>query len=245
MTFRQRRLTELARLRPSRIVILGGTGAVSAAVASRLATYATSGAVERLAGADRYGTAARVSSATFAPGVPVAYVATGASFPDALAGGAAAGRQGGPVLLVAPTSLPGATRTELQRLKPGRIVVLGGTGAVSDGVLAGLRSYTSGGVTRLSGADRYATAVAISRATTQADAPRSVYLATGASFPDGLAGTPVAARTGGPLLLVPSSGLTSSVAEELRRLNPSRVVILGGPGVVSSTVAAQVAALWD
>ena len=213
-------------------MILGGTSAVSAAVASRLATYATSGSVVRLAGADRYATAARVSSATFAPGVPVVYVSTGTSFPDALAGGVAAGRQGGPVLLVAPTSLPGATRAELQRLRPARIVVLGGTSAVSDGVLGALRSYTTGGVARLSGADRYATAVAISRATTKSDAPRSVYLATGASFPDGLAGTPVAARAGGPLLIVPSSGLTSAVADELRRLNPSRIVILGGPSVV-------------
>ena len=66
--------------------------------------------------------------ATFAPGVPVAYVATGASFPDALAGGVAAGRQKGPVLLGGPpTSVPGATAAELARLKPGRIVVLGGT----------------------------------------------------------------------------------------------------------------------
>jgi putative cell wall-binding protein len=55
----------------------------------------------------------------------------------------------------------------------------------------------------------------------------------------------VAARSGGPLLIVPSGGLTNAVAAELRRLNPPRVVILGGPSVVSSALAAQVAALWD
>jgi putative cell wall-binding protein/spore germination protein YaaH len=237
--------SELARLRPAKIVILGGTSAVSASVANRLAGYATSGAVSRLAGADRYATAARVSRATFAPGVPVAYVATGTSFPDALAGGVAAGRQKGPVLLTSRTSVPAATKSELDRLNPARIVVLGGTSAISDAVASALRSYTGGSVTRLSGPDRYATAVAVSRATTKTDAPRTVYLATGASFPDGLAGTPVAARSGGPLLIVPSGGLTDAVAAELRRLNPSRVVILGGPSVVSSSVAAQVAALWD
>ena len=236
---------ELARLRPAKIVILGGTSAVSASVANRLARYATSGTVSRLAGADRYATAARVSRASFAPGVPVAYVATGTSFPDALAGGVAAGRQQGPVLLVSPTGVPGSTRNELDRLNPARIVVLGGTSAVSDGVAAALRGYTRGSVTRLSGLDRYATAVAVSKATTKSNGPRTVYLATGASFPDGLAGTPVAARSGGPLLIVPSGGLTDAVAAELRRLNPPRVVILGGPSVVSGAVAAQVAALWD
>lgn len=237
--------TELARLRPAKIVVLGGTSVVSATVANRLAGYATTGVVQRLSGADRYATAARVSAATFGPGVPVAYVATGAAFPDALAGGVAAGRQGGPVLLVARTGIPAATASELGRLKAKKIIVLGGTGVVSDGVLAALNGYTAGSVTRISGPDRYATAVAVSQASTGADAPRTVYIATGASFPDGLAATPVAARGGGPLITVPPGGLTDAIRAELRRLNPPRVVIVGGTGVVSTTVASQIASLWD
>jgi spore germination protein YaaH/putative cell wall-binding protein len=239
-------VTELKRLHPARIVVLGGTGAISDSVRSQLRAYATSGTVTRLAGADRYATAAAVSAASFGTGVGVAYVATGANFPDALAGGVAAGRQGGPVLLTSATQLPAATARELSRLKPGRIVVLGGTGAVGDAVLRLLRAYaTSGSVTRLSGADRYATAIAVSKATTGANTPRTVYVATGVSFPDGLAGTPAAARSPGPLLIVPGDRLPSSVAAELLRLNPPRIVILGGNGAVSSTVAAQIAALWD
>jgi spore germination protein YaaH/putative cell wall-binding protein len=237
--------TELERLRPAKIIVLGGTSAVSTAVASRLAGYATTGVVQRISGADRYATSARVSSATFAPGVPVAYIATGASFPDALAGGVAAGRQGGPVLLVARDAVPAATAAELGRLKAKKIVVLGGTGAVSDGVLTALRSHTTGSVTRLAGADRYATAVAVSQSSTGVDAPRTVYIATGASFPDGLAATPIAARGGGPMLIVPAGGLTDAIRAELRRLNPPRVVIVGGSSVVSSAVASQIAALWD
>ncbi|MDQ2673334.1 MAG: cell wall-binding repeat-containing protein, partial [Chloroflexota bacterium] len=74
--------------------------------------------VQRLAGADRYATAAAISKASFSPGVPVAYVATGGNFPDALAAGAAAVRHGGPVLLVSSSSVPGATASELARLDP-------------------------------------------------------------------------------------------------------------------------------
>jgi putative cell wall-binding protein len=237
---------ELARLRPARIVVLGGAGAVSDGVVGALRGYATSGAVTRLAGADRYATAAATSAASFAPGAPVAYVATGHNFPDALAGGVAAGREGGPILLVGPTAVPNATASELARLRPARIVVLGGTGVVSDGVLAALRGYaTSGNVSRLAGADRFATAVAISQATTGTDAPRAVYLATGNGFADGLAGTPAAARAGGPLLILPSVTLTQPIIDELRRINAPRVVILGGPGAVSDALAAQVAAILD
>ncbi|MEO6578103.1 MAG: cell wall-binding repeat-containing protein [Candidatus Limnocylindria bacterium] len=238
--------SELSRLRPGRIVVLGGTSVVSDAIVAALRTYAVSGEVTRISGADRYATAARTSADVFAPAVPVVYVASGGSFPDALAGGVAAGRQQGPVLFVAATSVPSATATELGRLRPSRIVVLGGTAAVSDSVLTRLRSYaTSGTVTRLAGADRYATAVEVSKATTGTDAPRTVYIATGTGFADGLAGTPAAARANGPLLLVPAGSLTDAIAAELRRLNPPRVIILGGTGAVSNGIAAQIAALWD
>ena len=236
--------TELRRLQPGRIVVLGGTGAVSSTVLSQLDAF-TAGRVDRLAGPDRYATAAAVSAASFGPGVPVAYVATGASFPDALAGGTAAGRQRGPVLLVSSTSVPAATSRELVRLLAARIVVLGGPTAVSEAVVAALRPFTAGEVTRVAGADRYATAVSISAATTAADAPHTVYVATGGDFPDGLAATPAAARSGSPLLIVPRGGLTAEIRDELRRLNPSRVAIIGGTGVVSSTIAAQIDALWD
>lgn len=237
--------SELSRLRPQRIYVLGGPGAVSDAVVGSLRGFATSGEVIRLAGADRYATAAAVSARAFAPGAPVAYVATGANFPDALAGGTAAGRQGGPVLLVGGTGIPSATAAELGRLRPQRIVVLGGPSIVSDAVLSALRGYaTSGRVDRLYGASRYETAIQISRATTADDGASTVYIATGAAFPDGLSGTPAAAR-GGPLILVPSSGLTDAIAAELRRLNAPQVVILGGPGVVPDAVVAQIVALWD
>src|SRR4051812_8425730 len=92
------------------------------------AVPSASGPVQRVAGADRYQTSAAISASTFAPGVPVAYIATGLVFSDAVSGGAAGGARGGPVLLTMPDALPGAIRSELSRLKPAKIVVLGGTG---------------------------------------------------------------------------------------------------------------------
>ena len=230
---------ELARLKPSKIVILGGTGAVSSGVAGQLSSYA--GTVVRWAGADRYATAAAISKSTFAPGAPVAYIATGSTFPDALSGGAAAGRGGGPVLLVEQTELPGATMAELARLKPSKIVVLGGTSAVGSAVLEALRPYaTSGSVSRLAGADRYATSVQVSRAGYGSAGSPTVFVANGGNFPDGLAGGPVAALVPGPLLLVQPTVLPGVVATELGRLDPDKVVVLGGTGAVSDGVVRSI-----
>jgi putative cell wall-binding protein len=187
----------------------------------------------RVAGADRYATAAAVSRATFAPGVPVAVLASGEAFPDALAGGPLAVRQGGPVLLVTSSTIPTATADELARLQPGRIVILGGTGRVSASVATAAAAYTAGTVTRLAGVDRYATAARISAETFPTGAPVA-YVATGERFADALAG--------GPVLLVTGSKIPASTAAELSRLKAGRIVILGGTGSVSSSVATQLAA---
>ena len=115
-------------------------------------------------------------------------MATGADYPDALGAVPAAGIEGGPILLVRPGSLPDATRAELSRLRPQRIVVLGGTAAINAFVASQLQAYTASPVQRRAGVDRYETAVAVSRASF-ASASR-VFIATGANFPDGLAGGP-------------------------------------------------------
>jgi putative cell wall-binding protein len=147
-----------------------------------------------------------------------------------------AGKQGGPILLVPGTSIPSAIATELGRLKPARIVILGGTGVVSAGVATALDAYTTGTVTRLSGADRYATSAAISKASFSPGVPVA-YIATGTGFADALSGAPVAGKQGGPILLVPGTSIPSAIATELGRLKPARIVILGGTGVVSAGVA--------
>jgi putative cell wall-binding protein len=222
---------ELNRLSPEEVVVLGGAGAVSDAVVQQLGA-------RRIAGANRYATAAAISADTFDPLVPVVYIATGESFPDALAGAAAGALEGGPVLLVTKDSIPSETDVELRRLLPQRIVILGGPAAVSAAVESSLQTYTlPGEVERLAGADRYATSVEVSKATFP-DPVSSVYLATGRNFPDALAGGPVAANGPGPLLLVPGFCMPGSVRDEIARLAPDRLVLLGGSGAVSGTLAA-------
>lgn len=248
--------TEIQRLTPKGIVVLGGPAAVSEAVASELEAL-TTGEVERLQGNSRYGTAAAVSRATFDPGAPVAYVATGRDFPDALVGGPAATVADGPLLLVDREQIPGDTATELRRLTPGRIVVLGGANAVSEKVRQDLEGFTTGAVSRLEGANRFDTAAAIA-ASAFPGQESTVYLASGEKFPDALTGAPIAGRDGVPVLPVTSTCVPSSVKSQIDRLAPDRIVILGGRASVGeaverlvicgrdvSTVATGLQAPWD
>ncbi len=200
--------------------------------------------VDRVAGGDRFATAAAVSAAQFEPGVERAYLATGANFPDALAGGPAAALAGAPVLLTAPDGLPQVTTEELQRLRPAEIVLLGGTDAISAEVEGAVRSLADGPVTRLAGADRFETAARTSAAAFPADVDVA-YVATGEDFPDALAGGAAAASVDGPVLLVARDDVPEVTATELQRLDPDRIVVLGGDRAVGQPVVDELGALAD
>jgi len=196
----------------------------------------------RVAGADRYETAVLVSKASFEPGVGVVYVVTGEKFPDAVAAGSVAGREMGPVLLTRAGSLPSVTRDELVRLKPARVVVVGGTSAVAESVVQSVRGAVPGAVIdRVAGVDRYDTAAKLSQRVFST-VGRTVYVGSGLGFTEILAAAAAAGRDGVPLLLVPgsSSVLPLSVAVELDRLKPSRVVVLGGVETVSGSLVSQI-----
>lgn len=216
---------------------VAGLVALSLAATTVMATSAAAAAsIVRFGGADRFATSAAIVQANYQPGVPVVYVATGLNFPDALAGGAAAAKAGGPLLLVQPDSIPAEIATELTRLTPASIVVLGGTAAVSDAVQTTLKTYTRGPVTRVSGADRYTTAANL---TASFPTGSPVFLATGSTFPDALAGTAAAATQHAAILLTSPATLPAVTAAALTALAPSSITILGGTSAVSAAVETQ------
>jgi putative cell wall-binding protein len=222
----------LNKLQPGRIVVLGGEASVPAHVLNQLSAFAIT---SRVFGADRYATAVEVSRRTFAGPVARVYVATGMAFPDALAAGAAAGRDGVPVLLVKPEEIPAAVQTELRRLAPSEIVILGAPASVSPQVERQLGGLASA-VTRMGGADRYGTAGALAqeRYTTSTRA----FIATGLNHPDALAGGVAAALTGAPIFLVPGNCVPAYVGRQLATLGTSRVTILGSTAAVAPRVDA-------
>jgi hypothetical protein len=176
----------------ARITIASTDGPVAVHAQGRdcVAPPASTARVEGQYGTNRYETSAAASEDAFAPGVPVAYVTTGRNFPDALAAGAAAGFQGGPIILVDSNFVPILAVTELERLNPQRIVMVGGPAIVTDYVATLVARYqTGGGFTRIFGEDRYATAAAIS-ANTFAPGVSTAYVTTGENWPDALAAVP-------------------------------------------------------
>lgn len=219
----------LADLAPEEIRIIGGTAAVSVAVQDELRAFGT---VTRYGGDDRYETSAAVA-ALFPAGLPVVYVATGVSFPDALVGGSVAAREGAPVLLTRDSELSPATYDALKRLDPQSVVVIGGEQAVSPAVQETIEQLVPG-TSRVFGADRYATAAALAEAH-----PAHVdvaFLASGQAFPDALVGGSLAGARGAPMLLTRPDHLPDATWSALERLSPASVTIFGGDRAVGEAV---------
>jgi putative cell wall-binding protein len=229
----QATIDELTRVQPKKIVLVGGTGAVSEGVRVELDRYDTGGGVSRITGATRFETTAAVSAATF-PTSGTAYLANGFGFADALAGAPAAYRDRAPLLLTDTNAAPGPTLDEIRRLGAKRAVLLGGEASVGATVAEQLRRAGLD-VVRLAGPDRAATSATISSLSFSPGVPRA-YLAAGGSFADGLAAGPVAALVGGPVLLASANCISKPVADELARLDPSQVVVVGGAGAVGPAV---------
>jgi YVTN family beta-propeller protein len=187
----------------------------------------------RAAGADRYATATQLT-ADLAPGVELAFVTTGESYPDALAVGPIAGIEQYALLVTKRNELPAATQFELGRLKPQTIVVVGGTGAVSSAVEQQLQQFTEGFVLRVAGASRYETAAALSRL--EFVNAETVHIVSGEGFADAVSAGQAAGEARGPVLLVTRDDVPDVVAEELIRLRPTKIVIGGGAAAVSAAV---------
>lgn len=127
-------------------------------------------------------------------------MATGANYPDALAATPAAAAHGGPLLLTPPTSLPTNVKSEIVRLKPAAIVVVGGSSVVSNAVYSKL-AVLALHIRRDGGADRYATSrIVIQRAFPTGS--KIAYFATGENFPDALSASAAAGKTASPVMLV-------------------------------------------
>lgn len=250
-------LDELARLDTSRVLLLGGRGALGQGVVDDL--RAAGLGVDRVAGATRFETATRVADLVTtmrADGVEPqvggpngevilvegANANPGRGWPDAVSAGQLAAAAGIPVLLTQADALPRDTRAWLAANRPNRVTIVGGSVAVSNQVVAEVEEL-AGDVRRISGTDRYATSQAVADELTRrrgsSTPPTRTFVASGRSFPDAMAVGPAAALAGSVVVLY---GEGEESYERLRSYvgpvpdDELVVTVVGGPAAVPDTL---------
>lgn len=252
---------EIERLGVDRVYVMGGEAAIARSVQVAIGRDADVTAVTRVAGSDRFATAAEAARWAVelwrangdASAGDEAIVALGAhpsgpdrAWPDALVAGQLAGYAQAPILLVHPDGVPAVTNQALSELGTDNVLVAGGAAAIPDATMQAIGGDDVGKV-RLAGSDRYGTGTRFAdEATLHGASPAVVLVATGLAFPDGLAAAAAAYHQGGVLVLADGQDATRSPATlEWLQAAAGDVGLLravGGDSAVAPSVLDQLAA---
>lgn len=206
---------------------------------SDLVAAGGSATVTRIAGPDRVETAIALSADRFGDGgATAAVLASSANFPDAIAGGPLATAAGGPVLLTGGDGLDTRVEAELVRaLPPGSdVFILGGTGALSPAVVTGV-SRAGFHPRRISGANRFETAVAVADELTL---HQLVIIADGRGFREALIAASAAASLGGVVVLTDGATLPPATDDFLAHDSTRHLAI--GTAALAATGAERITA---
>ena len=224
-----------------------GDGAAQAAEATSAALLPAS--TPRIAGPDRYTTAAKIAQAAFPAGAETAIIVNGepGHYADALASNYLAGQLGAPVLLATATGVPPATTAELAALHTRAVWLVGGSGVLTAAVRTELEADGITVARQLGGATRYDTDAAVVQAAT---GPVGVWqdrataiVTRGDDFPDALAAGPLAYARHFPVIVTTPTTLTAQAAATLRAAGIQQVITVGGDSAVSPTTIAAIEAL--
>lgn len=180
--------------------------------------------VKRLEGEDRFLTNLAVLKEANVNNEEV-MICSGLGYADALSAAAT----GKPVMLVG-KALTKEQKEYLAGINPAKFYIVGGSDVVSDRVKAELETMRS--VERISGEDRYETALNVAKKFFDMTSS-TVVIATGDGFADGLVGSVTAIANNAPLLLANRNNI-KGVAEFVKETGAKRSIVMGGADVISN-----------
>ena len=214
------------------VYIANGVGVISTQVEAGLKAASIT-TVNRLGGANRYQTALNIAKELGASNSIVVACGDDAHLVDSLSIAPIAAAKGMPIFLCG-SSLDAVTTTYINSLGVKTTYVLGGTSVVSDKAVSSLK-----GVTRLFGDGRYETNAKVvdTFKTDTALNFNNIYIASGedANLIDALAGAPLAALTGAPIIFVHDT-INPAVNTLLKSIvnTTTKITELGGIGAVTT-----------
>ena len=186
--------------------------------------------IARLAGDDRVATAIAVSERGWPDGARRAVLAAGDRYAEALPASVLASRLDGPLLLVG-DQLTDALADELERLDVDEVTIVGSVPASVDDEV----TDAGAGVRRIGTVDDATSTAAAIAEEVGGDAGVAV-LVNGSRFADGVSAAALASGHGWPILLTTTDVVPQVSVDAWRAIGVSRIVLMGGTGVIAADV---------
>ena len=198
------------------------------------ATKVNAAVLDRLGGANRYETAAKINNNITSKTL---ILVSGHDFADALVAAPLVYHLDGEIHITENNKLSQNTIDSLNKNEFNNAIIVGGSGVVSQQIETELKQKLKS-VTRYAGNDRYSTSRQVANAITNAEGNSNfkkypyAFLVSGKDFPDALSIASVSAMTGSPILL--TNGNVSGVDLLALESATNKIYKVGGQAVVGN-----------
>lgn len=229
----------LLELQVKKVLIIGGSGVISASVESELQSMGLK--TTRFFGSDRYATAIQVAQQINSTPSEL-FVVTGEDYPDALSVASIASIKQIPIILVPNDPLiPDSVKNYISSINVSKTYVMGNTDIISDKVTNQFPNTE-----RILGSDKYARNIAVNQLFNSDFKSDNLCLVTGEGFADALTATAYTAKILEPIILVNNDSPTNTKSYYQQRLSKaSNVSVFGGTGIISESVIKNLGSFSD
>ncbi len=231
-------MSEIARLKAKEITIIGGEKSVNEGLKKELEKRNFK--VERLSGADRYQTSAKIAAKLIDNKTTTLEIASGENYADALSLNNAVEKDKAPILLVRVKAIDKSVEDVIKSSKASLINIAGGEKSVSESTKANIKKISNATVNRIGGADRYETSILLAK---YSGAKEVVVVASGEDFADALVAAPFSAQQKGAILLTNKDKLSDNAEKFIKDTKFNKSYVIGGEKSVSEEVIEQLTSI--
>ena len=220
---------------PKKIIALISTGII---VVNSVPTYASSEETvknEALIGKNRFDTSIKVSKAIKEKRNVV--IVNDKTMVDALSASTLAKTMNASILLASGEKLDKGVKEEIKNINPKNVFIIGGEKAISKSIEEEIKTMNFS-TSRISGKDRYDTAIKIAQIIGDRDEAIIVNGEKGLS--DAVSIAPVAAQNGLPILLTKEKSLSEETKDYMKKNKFEKVYLIGGEKVISKNIEKEI-----
>ena len=159
------------------------------------------------------------------------YILSSDEIVDGIPGGVLSGEKNGSIVFVENGKLSSESQLIIKRAK--NVYAIGGKEIIPDSILSGISNFKG----RISGNDRYETAVEIAKYETGS---RNIIITNGQAYADSLAATSYAVKNDLNILLVNTNSVPEATAKYLKDNKNAEIYFVGGNASVSENVKKEI-----
>ena len=201
----------------------------------------TSSPITELTGSDRYETAVKISKEGWKNGSDKVVIINGDVSIDGIISTPLATTYNAPILLVEKNNVPNSVKSELKRLNPRDVIIIGDDNAISKTTANQIKSTVNASQTRLNGSNRYETSLLIAKEIDKNHDVEKVYItnANGGEV-DALTIAAKAGQDKQPIILTDKDSITDNTYKWLKSEDLQNAYFIGGPQMISTNVINKV-----